>query len=202
MPGFGRNDYAGMLQVLMPPGGAWRGPVTAELIDVVAGELARVDARLEALLEEADPRRALELLDDWERDLALPGPCAAPAETLRLRREQAHQALTGRGGQSRAWFVALAARLGYAITIEELAPFRVGVSSVADPLYGEDWTWVWRVRAPAETIRYFRVGHSTVAEPLSVVDSAVVSSARVETWFAAVPNTMFLVVAPIVMSRV
>ena len=163
-----RAAYREMLQALMPPGGAWHGPVMTELLDVAAGELARVDARLTALLAESDPRRALELLDNWERELGLPGPCAAPAETLQLRREQAHQALTGRGGQSPAWFIGLAARLGYTVTIEEFAPFRAGASRAGEPVYGEDWTWAWRVRVPEEeTIRPFLAGQSTAGEPLA-----------------------------------
>jgi uncharacterized protein YmfQ (DUF2313 family) len=169
MPGFPRDRYREMLAALMPPGGAWRGPVLAELLDAAAGELARLDGRIADLLDrEADPRAALELLAQWEAELALPGPCALPAETLALRRERAHDALTARGGASRAFFVGLAARLGYAISIEEFRPFRAGRNAAGESLYGEDWTWAWRVRvAAAETVRRFRAGASAAGEPLA-----------------------------------
>lgn len=65
--------YARMLWALLPPGRVWR-PLSGVLFKVFqacADELARVDARVINLTDEADPRTALELLPEYERELDL-----------------------------------------------------------------------------------------------------------------------------------
>lgn len=81
-PGSSADAYAGMLAALLPPGRLLR--LTPTLDDLLAGcalELATVDARAAALVNEADPRTADELLPEHERELAL---TAAP--TIEERR--------------------------------------------------------------------------------------------------------------------
>lgn len=162
-------DYLSLLQALLPPGAAWTREPAADLtrtLQALAEELARVDIRVEDLLAEIDPRATHELLADWERVAALPDIVSANAQTVAERRAALVAKLTNVGGQSRAFFIALAARLGYTITITEFRPFRVGINAVGDPLTNGDWGFTWQVNAPAVTVRDFRVGAGAVGEPL------------------------------------
>ncbi len=147
--------YLHQLLALLPPGAAWpRDPGTVRhgQLSAIARSLATVHARADQLLEEADPRSAAELLIDWERVAGLPDPCTGPAETTAERRDRVVARLTARGGQSRVYFIGVAAALGYAVTIEEFPtaccedPSDVGLNP---------WPWprTWMVHAPAETVR-------------------------------------------------
>lgn len=186
------EDYRAQLQALLPPGAAWpRDPdsVLARLLGGFAEEMARLDARGDRLVEEADPRTTFELLADWERFAGLPDPCVGEAQGVAARREVLVERLNARGGQSAAWFEALAASLGYEVRVREHRPFYIGHSGCGDALtnpvpevrffeighsgcgeplqqldYG--WRFWWRVDAEQATIRPFRIGQSGCGEPL------------------------------------
>ena len=164
------DDYRRQMQALMPRGMAWALAPLAWMTRLLAGlseEFARIDARVRDLIGESDPRTTIEMLADWERTLALPDNCSnVLAPTLQGRRDDVLSKLVGIGGQSRAYYIAVAARLGYAITIEEFVPFRVGRSRVGNRVYSQDWTWVWRVNGPPVKITAFRVGRSRMGERL------------------------------------
>lgn len=164
------DDYRRQMQALMPRGMAWALVPLAWMTRLLAGlseEFARIDARVRDLIGESDPRTTIEMLADWERTLALPDNCSnVLAPTLQGRRDDVLSKLVGIGGQSRAYYIAVAARLGYAITIEEFVPFRVGRSRVGNRVYSQDWTWVWRVNGPPVKITAFRVGRSRMGERL------------------------------------
>jgi uncharacterized protein YmfQ (DUF2313 family) len=107
------QDYGALLDALLPGGPAWRDDLTARILEAWAEEFSRLDARVAQLIEEADPRTADELLSEWERLLGLPDECFTNiALSIQDRRRLAWQKLTARGGQSRAFFIALAATLG------------------------------------------------------------------------------------------
>lgn len=160
--------YTEQLRALLPQGRAWRfdpGGVFAELLDALGVEFARADVRVAGLIEEADPSTTLELLPDWERVAGLPDACLPTSGTVGERQLRAVRKISGIGGQSRAFFIELAAQLGIEIAIEEASPFRIG-SRMMERLDGEQWQFVWRVRVLpiAETsgaaIRssWFRIG--------------------------------------------
>lgn len=150
-----RADYLQSLQSLLPPGDVWPrdpGAVLTAVLDVVAGELARVDLRGDALSAEADPRRTAELLAEWELDAGLPDPCIEAAQGLELRQERLVSKLTSGGGASRAYFMGLASGLGYAITIHEYRPFTC--ESLCDaPLDPDPWRHCWRVDTASDGLR-------------------------------------------------
>lgn len=167
--GLSADAYARQLKALMPPGPAWQGEretAIARLLLAVADELARVDGRAEALVREWDPRTALETLPDWERVLGLPNPCVTEAQTVEARRAAVTAKLTKLGGQSRQFFIELAAALGYAITITEFRPFRAEQSAAGDSLTNGDWVHAWQVNAPETTTDSFLAGRSVAGEPL------------------------------------
>lgn len=168
--------YQAQLAGLLPRGRAWpreEGATLMRLMQGEADELARIDGRTSDLFEEADPRSALELLDQWEAVAGLPDNCIAAPDSIAERRAAIQSRITGIGGQTRDYFVGLAATVGFAITIDEFHPFRIG-TRVGQRLYNEAWAHTWRVNVqPAAidaglglTIRYFRVGSSAVGERL------------------------------------
>ena len=114
------EKYKTLLPTLLPRGKLWNPkeqPEFKKLLDSFAVELCRVEERGRDLLREADPRIALELLDDWERLLALPDECSPPAPTLDERRDQILRALTNLGGLSKEFYEFIGAQLGFTIEV-------------------------------------------------------------------------------------
>lgn len=166
--GLTAEDYAQHLKVLFPQGAAWRleaGSVQASLLNAMAEELARVDARSKELLSQIDPRTTSELLNEWEATLGLPDNCGSPPTLMQHRRNAVLAKIAAVGGQSKQYFIELASVFGFAITITEFSPFTAG-STVGAPIYGSDWAYAWQVNAPLNTITTFRAGQSAAGEPL------------------------------------
>ena len=114
------DQYSHMLLALLPRGYAW--PTDGALGDIsmaLAEELQRIEGRAEGLLDEADPRTVIELIEDWEGDWGLPDPCLGQLGTLQQRRELLTNKIVGIANQSRQTYIDRAADLGYAITITE-----------------------------------------------------------------------------------
>ena len=164
-----QEDYRQQLQALLPQGAAWtREPeaTLTALLEALSAELARIDARGGVLLDEADPRTCFEMLSDWEGGVGLPDPCTGTLGTLAERRAALTAKLVSLGGQSRAFFVELAATLGYQVTITEFPVATATTLAAGDGLGTTDSQYVWRVDAPAESVRSFRTGKSAVGERL------------------------------------
>lgn len=162
-------QYKEHLMGLLPRGLAWSrlfGSVLSYLMSGIAAELARIDARGDNILREVIPTSTVELIAEWEATCGLPDPCITAAQTLEERRNAVKGVLTNSGGQSRQFFIDLAAALGYTITITEYRPFRVGFSAVGDALSNGDWAFTWLVTSPAGAVTYFRAGISAVGDPL------------------------------------
>ncbi|WP_288803830.1 putative phage tail protein [uncultured Novosphingobium sp.] len=142
------DAYARQFAQLLPKGPAWNfapdGPF-ARLLAALATEYARVDSRALDLIEEADPRTTLELLPDWERVAGLPDTCTGAPDEVSERQVALHQKIAGIGGQNRAAFIEVAARLGYQVEIIEHRPARIG-DRVGDDLNGEDWAHAWTMK--------------------------------------------------------
>ncbi|WP_261840941.1 YmfQ family protein [Aliamphritea ceti] len=168
-------DYRQQLIALSPPGQAWniqRGSDYTGLLEVFAIALSRVGDHIQTSLDELDPRTATYLLPEWERCLDLPDRCAPANQTLQQRREAAHAKYVMRGGQSKAYFIKLAERLGYIITIDIYRPFIAGLSRCGEALQPEDCRFNWRVNIPGNRAVYFRTGESAAGESLLHIVSA------------------------------
>ena len=162
-------DYQQELLALLPTGAAWpRDGLLADLLNGMAAELARHDARCADLLNEADPAKTRELLLEWEAWAGLPSPCMAlEPQTVVDRRRALIARLTDSGGQRPADFIALAAIFGCAITITEFEPWSCN-SPVSQPIRGLDWRFAWQVNMPADSSnRQYWSCASPVSEPLS-----------------------------------
>jgi uncharacterized protein YmfQ (DUF2313 family) len=149
------DAYLAQLQQLLPPGLAWpREPdaVLTKLLASIADGLARVDARAVRLMVETDSRSTLELIEEWETAVGLPDACIGPLDDIAERRDLATRRHTDDGGQSVAHFVALAAALGYEITIVEQRARWHGRRRMGEPYGLADWQFVWDVHAPETTV--------------------------------------------------
>ena len=176
MGGMSAASYAAQLAQLLPRGRAWRrGGMLDALLAAFAEEFARADARAVRLLDEADPLSALELLPEWERVAGLPDACVPVADGIRDRQVAAARKIAGAGGQTPAFFIDLAERLGVEVRIEEFAPFVAG-SLAGELVYSDAWAFTWRVRVLADSdstadparlrFAWFQAGLSSAGDPL------------------------------------
>ncbi len=158
--------HADLLKRLLPPGAYDpNGPLlTAELeAEGAALDVAQVAAEL--ILAEADPRTTSYLLPDWERVLGLPDVCVGVLPTIEQRRDAVVSKITMHGGQSRQFFIDLATRLGFSVSITEFKQYTVG-SAVNALMCGWPWCFTWQINAPLDTVLRSTV-MSAVSEPLS-----------------------------------
>jgi uncharacterized protein YmfQ (DUF2313 family) len=141
--------YARQLKQLLPQGVAWSlesGSRFSKLLLGLADELARVDARGGTLIDECDPRTTLETLTDWERVYGLPDTCVVSEQSVDQRRAALVAKVIALGGQTPAYFIALAAAMGFAITVTEFTPHDVE-DDCDQPIDGDDWAYAWQVNA-------------------------------------------------------
>jgi uncharacterized protein YmfQ (DUF2313 family) len=165
------------LLALLPPGWAWpreAGSTLGGTLAAPAAVLADLERGMADLLAEADPAQAGVLLEEWEAAYGLPDPCVGEGATVQERRAALLARIRGLGGSSPAFFIALAATLGFSpVTIEEFRPFRADAGRAGQPLNNSPWMFTWRVHAPVQTILYFRAGVSAAGEPLSRASNAL-----------------------------
>lgn len=170
MPDVNAADYLWQFQRLLPRGKVWQrgwGTLQAAQLLTLMPTWVRLHLRAENLLVDAFPCSTLELLPEWEASLGLPDPCTGPLATLQERQAAVCAKFSARGGQSKEYFIRLAASLGYQIRIDTFKPFYASEGRAGDPLYSEAWAYTMRVTVyGAETITYFRAGLSTAGEPL------------------------------------
>ena len=155
----------------LPLGFAWNGDASSRLglfFRAFADAVANFEAQAAAQLEEVDPRGAVQLLADYERVLG-PDPYGRDQAVLSQAQQQAlvFQRWTARGGQTVAYFIALAAALGQTITIAAYAPARFGVSDFGAPMYGAAYGFAWSVTGSSDPVleamfQALKPAHTTV----------------------------------------
>lgn len=151
--------YLDQAQQLLPRGAAWPrvpGGVLARLLGALAETFERVHDDADALPAALHPITTLEYLERWEEVAGLPDNCSGALRGgIAERRSDLLAKLAAVGGQSPAYFVAVARAQGYTIRIREFEPFRVGISACDQPIYGEEWDHAWAVLAPFSTVHHF-----------------------------------------------
>lgn len=160
-------DYLAQLMALAPQGAAWSresGSTLAAVLQGLADELARIDARAADLMIQTDPRVVDEMLDDWERAYGLPDGCVTADPTPAGRRLALHHKVASLGGQSPAYFVGMSALLGYLTDVEEFTPSRLPLT-LPTRLRSRPWAFAWRV---------------AVYGPLELADDPIYASADLE----------------------
>jgi len=148
--------YCRQLKLLLPRGRVWvldAGAELPKLLLAISDELARVDGRAAQLLREWDPRTADETLEDWEKVL---GVVPAEGSTDAGRRLAITAKLIATGGQTAAYYIAVALALGFVATV-----------TVTD-----DYVWTMTVDLGASTAPFpllaqeFRAGASRAPDRL------------------------------------
>jgi uncharacterized protein YmfQ (DUF2313 family) len=143
--------YKDMLKHLLPRGDAWEAPdggPLSQLLLAYGDDMAAFDARMVALMEEADPRTALELIAVWEVSAGLPDPCTGALTDIDQRRAALWQKITGQGGQSLAYYIQIALTLGFDVDPEEFRPFVAG-SDCNQPCNDDSWHFAFWLHASA-----------------------------------------------------
>jgi uncharacterized protein YmfQ (DUF2313 family) len=160
-------NHSELLTLLLPKPYEGTGEVLAASLAAEGAALDAAHSLAQAVAEAISPAGAGGLwLADWERVLGLPDTCAGGyGQTQAERMAAALSKIRQRGGQSRAYFISVAATLGYAITIEEFDVYTCD-SGCDQPINDEPWRFAWRVRAPETTVREFSCD-SGCDDPLS-----------------------------------
>lgn len=165
-------DLALSTSLIIAPSG-WALPndpdsMFGNMLRPMASAWCAIEASMDELVTEIDPRQAVKLLPAWEAMLG-PDPCGRDLTALTIPERQlvAYQRLTARGGQSIPYFTALAASLGEDVTIEEggwcrLGAMRLGGSRFSAP--GNQFNW--RVTLVSAVVTPFRLGASSFGDRL------------------------------------
>ena len=173
-PPYSGADYQAEMLGHLPEGPIWpRDPssVLARLFGALAVTAERVDDAAVALLQESPAGNLVALLPEWEATLGLPDPCNGPEPTIALRQRSVRAQIAAQGGQSIAYFIGVAAALGYAITVTEFEASRFGrpfgpVSATMGRRFGgTDWAYTWQVNVAALTVEVFTFGAGRFGDP-------------------------------------
>ncbi|AIK14276.1 YmfQ family protein [Pectobacterium atrosepticum] len=150
-------------------------PVIAAELEVEGNVLDAARLLANRVLGGITPVAAQSLLADWERVLAITLPVDS---SYQQRLGNVLIKLAETGGLSIPYFMRLASRLGYTITIDELRPFRTGVSRCGEQIMHHDVLWAWRVNVTGTQVKkyYFRAGLSAVGERLLSFGDTVIES--------------------------
>ena len=122
-PAYTAAEYLWQFQRLLPRGRVWHrgwGKVEAQDLLTLMPTWVRLNGRANDLIADAFPCTTDGLLPEWEATLGLPDPCTGPLDTIQERVAAVCAKFTARGGQSIAYFIAIAESLGYVgVTIDE-----------------------------------------------------------------------------------
>lgn len=169
--------FAHAFMALLPEGPIWprsRDSAVCRTVLGLCGVVARWASDAWRFLHvEAFPPTSIDLLADWERVLGLPEPCLPLADlTVAERQRQVAEKLARRpGAQSRQYFLEIARRLGYVVTITEFIPAQCGVTQCgatrtvvgAFVIQGAGCgspgiRYVWRVKVTGPRLTWFALG--------------------------------------------
>lgn len=169
MGGVTGEDYGRLLGQLLPPGAAWSQDPESNLqllLRAFGESMARAHVRADDLYGESDPSQPRETLERWEKALGLPDSCSVQgSQTLQERTAAVQAKIFAQGGQSRPYFIALAAALGYpGATITEYCARRHGRARMGEPYGGEVWEDAWQLNLPETLVIPRRHGRSAHGE--------------------------------------
>jgi uncharacterized protein YmfQ (DUF2313 family) len=175
-PSFQATDFLVALQACMPRGRVWPtdlDAVQSQVLQGLAVPFQQHNDRANYLLVDAFPATTEELLPEWEATLGLPDPCAGPQPTIAARQAQVLARFAGAGGQSVAYFIDYAEKLGFTVSVTQYTPFRMGQQGMGDQLGSDDWAFTWEVNAPLASIIPFLMGQSAMGDALQTWNNAV-----------------------------
>ena len=141
--------HSELLKRLLPPVAYdANGRQLAAELDAEGNALDAAQSIADQILAESDPRTTDVLLADWERVAGLSAYFYVDGTPLTLgqRRAALVAQLNQKGGQNAAFFIALAATLGFTVTVTEYTEWSVR-DDVESAFNHTDWRFVWRVNA-------------------------------------------------------
>ena len=162
-------DYGDVLRTLLPRGRVWTREdegTQAAVLDALSFTAAGIDSSALTLIAAGFPATADQLLPEWDATLGLPDPCFGPFASDAENRQQVVAKFIGTGGQSIAYYVALAASLGYTITVTEFFEHTV-IRDITVPIYGNDWPFTWLVTVTGTPPPHWHHVDDPVDDPLS-----------------------------------
>ncbi|MDE9466896.1 YmfQ family protein [Xenorhabdus bovienii] len=165
-----------LLKQLLPPVSyAWDAPHLDAELEAEAHQLILTGQSAVRVSGAVTPFFAQSLLPDWERVL---GITPNAKHNYQQRLEMVLLKLAETGGLSIPYFISLAARLGYTITISEPQPFQAGINRAGDRLIHPDslWLWVVNIHGARTQIYQFRAGSSAAGERLLSFGDPVIES--------------------------
>lgn len=197
--GISSADFLEQFKRLLPPGSAWdvqKDSVMEKFFASFADEASVINGRTQGLFTEAIPFTTFELLPEWEDAVIVEDECLAdiPQGSVGERQAAIVAALRRPTGQSRQFYIDLAASLGFDIEIIEHCPFRAGISSVGDALtnqtaydfsvgfsavgqslanYDVGWVYYWTIKTDEFNQTFFSVGENSVGDALSTFGNEV-----------------------------
>jgi len=153
--GLTSDDYYRLLKRLSPRGVLWRailGTRYDKWLQAAAIELARIHNVLASVLaDEMNPGTSRLIIDAWLTALGVPDGCVDVPTTTSGKQALAVARWLATNGNDPDFFIAVAANLGFTVTITETPypPFRFGSSRFGDPMNGAEAQFYWRVNASA-----------------------------------------------------
>ena len=161
----------------LPQGPAWRSPdgaafdatgVMGRFWRAVAAPFADLYAAAWTVALESTPSTGTNSLADWEAELGLPDLGLDGAAGEAARWAAVHGRFAGGGVMTPADYVCLAARLGYAVRIEEFSAFECGTSECGgDDELANTWvTFQWSVTVLGVPVIDFECGESECGDAL------------------------------------
>lgn len=106
----------------------------------LASEAERIDAEIETILDESDPRTSLQELETWFSDFGVPSACieAISDPTQEQIRQDLLTKITQRSGLTKRYFESIAEILGFQATVNTYDQYSV-MCDVSKPLADEAW---------------------------------------------------------------
>ena len=127
-----------------------QGKVLGAQLAAEANALGTAVQALEAVQSAIFPQSAGDFIVDWERVYAL---MPEPSESQQERVNAVIAAMGDLGGQSIPYFIALARRLGVAVSVDVNRAALTDIAAVGDPVTDGDALYEWRVNAPLSAYR-------------------------------------------------
>lgn len=155
---------------LLPSGEGWPSYQDSNLyktVNLFVPALQRAYNFATYALTDTFPTTAKDSIPDWQSSVGLPDPLCPPL-TAAQQRQQMIARVENIGGQSPEYFIQFAAKIGYTITITEVACPRAGLSRAGQSAsWGLPGDFIWIVNVAGATLSFFRTGLNRTGDPLS-----------------------------------
>ncbi len=150
----------------------------ANFLAPMCAQWSALEAQAEQFGPEIDPRTTVLLLPEWQA-LMGPDPCGRDQLLLSQSDQQSlvYQRYTSRGGQSIAYYTALAAKMGVSISVREGTWSRAGMMRAGTPVSAPGNQFNWQVALPQTRLVPFRSGASQAGNPLGAFTPNLVQCA-------------------------